>query len=1352
MDNPNITFDPTHSYRIDEFNKQQQALEAETPPALPLDTPEPNPEQDTADAIKLSEENSESTGQSLVDTALGAGRNILEGSFSVPISLLDFGIDAAATVTSPVPGVGPTVQNFNTSWDDMTRFKNPLIQKIREMASVVVPTLLPVGKATAAIRGLQASKAVKAGLGLGAAAGIDAAVIGLSDQGNEDNTVRVLSDTFPSVFGSGGAFPVPESWKTMDGESPAVRKQKNMLDSAAFSVVGDVLGFVASGAKPALRWFIPKDETAKAYKEATQLQSNVETYKRITEIDQALATGPSTANARILKEERAKLVKQVNEGPITDANSVGPYQKAMEDANASRADQIDEEALLQLELGLDEYSPQITPGLALPGANASQAIPPANIAHNRATTAAIKKGIAEGDPVPLGGNGFFKKFAVLGRYRDAITSLAKQGVKSGKYDAVVDGVRISSDEMDEASWEIYTDIMRPGMDPKEIRAKFLPDMDVKTLPSGEKVYTFSGAQTLAAKKAIADLSDLYLGREVTESSARLMDTFGREIASYTEGARNFRELVDDERLHELVGTKLEFLLSEEGLSDYIAGFTLRQRRNWYSSFFKAENAEELANVINKEFSDIYQEAAEKAKAFRNQLDIAAEQSPQLVKALYDTYSYTNGDVDTINKLTKYFNAQFDLGGFLFTKPTKGKMNELYRGFFNVRYNNILSGLSAAKAFVGSSTLLITKPTTALLAHGAEAIFKRDLEPLKRGLYFYSGFAQTNQRALGDAWRRIRYVNSDPDSFIQGIRKDHQIIEDGKWAALDQTAKAFEETGKFGNLVLYRAARGMHDMAKMSVFRYGTTLMSGIDAYTDTFMGTLSARVKAYDDVFTKYGEVTPELLQQAEAQHYAKLFDSKGILKDKYAKYGSGEIAMNLDSSTADVINRITDAIPALKTFIMFPRTAVNYAKVAMSYTPIAYIPGVSKQAKTLYAGNDINKIKDALLEHGLDFDTEPNAMAIYQNLRSEYLGRLMFGNMVVGGAFALAASGRLRGNGPVSAADRRKLRDNYNWREKTVKIGDKWVSYAGFPMVEYILSTVGDVSYYAQDIGSSMSQTIQDKLAWTISATFLNNTPLQGLEPLMALTTGDDAAATRFLAREVRSLIPASGGLSVLARAIDGAQKDIYNDLVGYVTQNVPVARNGIPNRIDYWTGKPINDFDNPILRALNAVNPVQVTDDGEDWRQWLVNSGWTGFDFIKTSSKGVPYTAEQREAIGELIGQQQIWKQVKAIMNNKSYNDEIAEFKALARSGASFPDLEVKASKMRVYEELNAIVRTARDNAEQFLMDQGENPELRHTNLAQDRIDKLVESGQPTQAAQEAQKYQEEIDNLRKYNSLTP
>jgi len=1359
MDNLNITFDPNSADEINKYNQEQQQLgySTDSQPTAKLEEPVVTPEQAVEASVTQPEADSvpesENFFQGAVDTAVTGARNTLEGGFAAPISLLDFGIDAAATVTSPIPGVGPAVQNFNETWDEMTRFKNPIYQKLREFSSVVIPTLLPVGKATTAIRGLQASKAVKGGLALGAAAGIDAAVIGLSDQGLEDNTVRVLSDTFPSVFGADGAFPVPESWKTADGESPAVRKQKNMLDSGAFSIVGDVLGFMLSGAKPALRWFKPLDDQAKAFKQQTLIESNADTYKRITAIDQALKTDPSNANKRVLTEERKRLVEQLNTSSVTDANTKTPYEQALENGNANRAAQIDDEAVTQLDLNFsDSYSPQVTPGLAPAGANAVQAIPPANVAHNKATVAAIKNGISDGDPVPIGSHAFFKKFLVLGKYRDAIQSLAKQGAKAGKYKATIDGFDITTGEMDDAAWKIYTDIMRPGADPAEIRQKFLPKMDMKTLGDGTQVYYFNQQQTRAAAVAVRDLVDLYLGREVTESSARLMDTFGREIASFTEGARTFKEMADDDRIHELVSDKLEFLLAEHGLSSYIAGFNLQQRRGWFDNLFKSKDADELAKTINAEFDTIYKQQADKAKVFRQQLDDAAEQSPQLVKALFDAYSYTNGDVDTILKLTKWFDSQLSPAGLVTSAGTGGKLNEFARGLHNVRYNNILSGLSAAKAAVGSGTLLITRPLTAMLSHGMEAILKRDVEPIKRGLYFYSGFMQTHNRAMLDAVKRIKQVHQDPESFMQMIRKDYQIVDDSKWDALDALGEHYAETGDFGRSFLYNVTKGMHNFAKMRWARYGTTLMSGIDAYTDTFMGTLSSRVRAYDDVFSKFGEVTPELLDKAERAHYSKLFDVNGVLNDKFAKYGSGEIAMNLDSQLADNINNLTGAYPVLKTFMMFPRTSVNYAKLALSYTPIAAIPGVSKQARTLYAGNDVTKIKEVLAEHGVDFDSEANALAIYKNLRDEYLGRVTLGTGIVASLYGYAMNGNIRGNGPVNAADRRKLMDNYNWRPKTIKVGDKWVSYEGMPMVEFMLATIGDAAYYAQDIGSSMSQTLGDKLAWTISATFLNNTPLQGLEPLLQIANGDEAAMSRFAAREIRSLIPMSGGLSVVARAIDSAQKDIYNDLAGYVTQNVPAARNGIPNRIDYWTGKPIQDFDNPILRALNAVNPVQVTDDGEDWRQWLVNSGWTGFNFIKTDSNGVPYTAEQREAIGELIGQQQIWKQVKAMMNNKAYNEEIAEFKELARRGASFPDLEVKASKMRVYQKLNDIVRTAKMRAEENLLFTAENPELRHTNLAQERLDLLVEQGQPKQAAQEAQVYQEEIDNLRKYNSLTP
>jgi len=1327
------------------FEPIAEPMEAPTPvaPEQPVAEEQPTPEPQQ-------EQNNLFPG---IDDPKKFGKEVLQGMATPMLSLMDFGIDAVATVTSPIPGVGPGMQNLKTSWDEMTRFEKPVYQKVREATSVILPTIMGTGLATAPIKGLKASKAAKAGLRLGAGATVDATVVGLSDQGLEDNAFRSLSDYFPTVFGPEGVIPVPEALKTVDGESPALRRQKNIYDSVAFSVLGDAISHLIDGARPVLRWLLPKDETAKAYKEATQLQSNVETYKRITEIDQALATDPSTANARILKEERAKLVKQVNESSVTEANTVSPYEKAMLDANASRAEQIDDEAVMQIEMGLDDYSPQVTPNLALPGANAVQSIPPANVAHNKATTAAIKNGISEGDPVPLGSHAFFKKALVLGNTRDAIQSLAKEGMRAGDYDAVIDGVRMTSSEMDEAAWKIYKDIMRPGVDHKELRQQFIDDnlMNIRADGKNQVVY-FGDTLSKVSMQAASDLVDLYLGRKVTESSARLMDTFGREVASFTEGARTFEEIANDDRVLELVGDKLQFLLAEYNLSNYIAGFTLQQRRGWFKSLFKSQDADELVETINKEFSEVYAEQAAKAQAFREQLDAANKQTPLLTRALFDAYSYTDGNVDTIAKLSEYFNKQFSLEGFITSRNTGGRMNELVRGFHNVRYNNVLSGLAASKALVGSGAQLITKPLNAFIGHGLEAAGKGSLEPLKRGLYVYGSYVQTTKRAALDAVRRIKQVHTDPDSFMDSIRKDYRVVQDEKWEVLDAAAEAYKETGKFGNLFLYNTARNFHNFAKWRWSRYGTTLMSGIDAATDTYMGTITARMRAYDDVISKHGIVSPETLMEAERIHYNKMFDSNGVLQDKFAKYGSGEIAMNLDSRSANALNSLTEQLPFLKTFMMFPRTAINYAKIGMSYTPVAAIPGISKQARTLYAGDDIVKIKKVLGEHGLDPE-DPNAMAMYQNLRTEYFGRIAGSGLVLSALWGYAMEGNIRGNGPVNAAERRRLMDNYGWRPKTIKVGDKWISYEGLPMVEFLLASIGDMAYYSNDIGSSVAQTVHDKLMWTVSATFLNNTPMQGLEPLLQMINGDEAAVSRFAAREIRSVIPFSGGTGVVARAIDAAQKDIYNDLIGYVTQNIPGARNAIPNRIDYWTGKPVNDYDNPILRGLNTMSGIQVTDDGEDWRQWLYDSGWTGFNFIKTSSGGTPFTAEQREMIGQLVGKQQIWKEVKKMMGNPVYEEEIAKYKALAQSGrASTGDLELASQNNKTHQRLNEIVRAARDRAEAAEEFQLAFPEVRYIDRAQDEVNRLVKQGAPNKAASAMEKFQEDIDNLRKYNSLTP
>ena len=171
-------------------------------------------------------------------------------------------------------------------------------------------------------------------------------------------------------------------------------------------------------------------------------------------------------------------------------------------------------------------------------------------------------------------------------------------------------------------------------------------------------------------------------------------------------------------------------------------------------------------------------------------------------------------------------------------------------------------------------------------------------------------------------------------------------------------------------------------------RTGMTAMAGVDAFTDTFMATFNSRLKAYDDIFGKYGktldpEVFSQQLKKAEELNYNQMFDKDGLLTDAAAKNASGEIALNLDDGMTKFINPALNKIPPLKTVMMFPRTSMNQIKLALSYTPISAIPGVGKYGDLLMAGNDINKIKEVMKHHGIkNWDETPNAMAIYKNLR----------------------------------------------------------------------------------------------------------------------------------------------------------------------------------------------------------------------------------------------------------------------------------------------------------------------------------------------------------------------------------
>jgi hypothetical protein len=791
-------------------------------------------------------------------------------------------------------------------------------------------------------------------------------------------------------------------------------------------------------------------------------------------------------------------------------------------------------------------------------------------------------------------------------------------------------------------------------------------------------------------------------------------------------------------------------MEEYALNKYIAGWALKNQDRWQKFLKESPDKESAIRQITEQFDLKVQEKNLQAQGYRDMIRTIARDRPDAAQPLIDAFALSKGDVDSLDKLMKWSAKQLSPMGLL--KSGDEGLNAFAQGVWSVRYNNMLSGISALKAITGNTVALTLRTNNAFLGTGIGALMgKNTVDDLRKATHVYGAFWQVNKRALADSWDTFKrtwnngkWGNDATTDFRELARED--LVTDynpNLWDTLADMEQVWEKDGNWGRLFQYRSARFLYDLGNWRWLKYGTNAMISADAYVQTTVASQLARARAWDEVYG-IGYKGAELAQQlakAEKIAYDESFDALGNLTDAAAKNAAGEISLNLDDETATWLSRGINKLPILKPFFMFPKTGVNGVKSAMSYTPIATIPGMNRYSKVLWAGDDIDKIKDALMEHGIAYDGVPNGMAIFKGLEAEYRGRVAFGALLSTSMLGYALGGNIRGNGPVNAGERKKLRDNFGWQPKTINVAGKWVSYAGYEPLDTILTLVGDLAYYSRDIGSTLTESFVDKLSWTLSATFVNKSWVAGLEPVVAVANGDETAITRFLANEVRAAIPMSGALGVVSNAITSSQKDIYNDLLGYVTNKVPGFSSQLPDQIDIYTGKPLNDIDNPVLRSLNAVNPVKISEGTEPWRQWLIDSGWDGIQMIRKDSSGNhEYTPQEREVLYKYIGEQQLWKEFDKLSKNKKYNDQLDRIRAMRVQGR--PSEEIQAAQSEVYSVMNDIMSQAQKAAE-LRMQQDNEPMWR--SIQESLTNKtLMKQGRIDDAARAADRRKAEIERL--------
>ena len=1293
--------------------------------------------------------------------------HVFQGLAAPGLGVIDFGMDAVGLM-------GKTGDALDDKWDAATKLDSPVHQKIREVSSVVIPSLISGGMTNAALGKIGIERLpflAKHLTKLGAWTLESQIITEISDTSEDHNLGGALTQIFPNTFGPTGSLPLPEAWVTLDSDSPSVRKEKNKFEAGVLSWMGVYAGAALDlkraqslkQVKPKqLDWFIPKSETASQYKQTEMFKgADEDLLIRIQEINEVLSTKRlSKQNENILINELISLEDEV--GMVTgmdDALRRSDLRASDETSEAitRKAENPDQ---LELDLGID---PDLDPGLLDATAKARQVPPAGNVARNMADTTAIKTGNSAGDPAPVITEAMRTKGLMVGpTSRGAVMGVAESARDAGRFNAIVDGFRYTNEQMNAAAWAIYKDIISAeSLD--DVRTLFLENKDVKNLLLGRfKVETFNEEQARGAAFALKYLTDRFLGYDVTTSSARVMDTLGREITSLAEATVEMGPFVDDARVMDLILDKMLFLMDEYALNKYISGWSLRNK-NWFNEVPPGE-LDDVIGRLTSEFTSAENSIHAKNLKFTKTLKALKKRQPEAMAPLVAAFRASDGDVDTLAKLYKWTEQQVTPWGAI-KSPNPKEMNFFAKGLWSYHMNNTLSGKAPINAAIGNLYQIMIKPLTSMLGHIPYAIFDRNVDGLRRTIYFHSAVFETNRRALTDSFRMMKKVHKDPEALARAARKDFVVKRNQTKSILEDMYKVYEKDGNYGMLKQLDLAFGLNDIGQIPALRWGMTGLVAPDAYANTVLATYVARMKAYDEVLYEFGAVEGELamkkLAEAEARLSKEMFDANGLAKDPVLKSIAGEIQLNLDDGVSRWLNQAVTAYPVSRYLLMFPRTQNNWVKNAASWTPFSAIPGFNKYSKTIYARTD-DDIAAALAEHGINMANTPNARVIFEQLRADYTGRLMFSSGLFGGLWSYAMTGNIRGNGSYNASTRMKERDQFGYVPKTINIGGTWRSYEGIPGVEQVLSILGDMAYYAGDLNEPMIENLGSKIMWSLTAAFNNETPLASLEPLIAILNGDLSGFNRLAAQIARTFIPGSSALGILSEAIDGAQKDIEGEMYQYLMNKTPGLRNLLPDRVNPFGGPNVGrtgpNPNSPWEKLRAAIDPTYVSTaaGGDDMKyktstgrvvtfnetmNWLRESAnFGGIGKLNMDSTGsYKYSAAEREQILSRMAERQPWQQMAEIMVNPEYAKQIEDFKYYMKQNPKMNNEKIllKLRLLPFYKAINKVMKNEQRIAEQ-LSNIGDK-----YIIDQQYTDKAMKEGNVNKAAEI------QTQNLLKYNN---
>jgi hypothetical protein len=561
-------------------------------------------------------------------------------------------------------------------------------------------------------------------------------------------------------------------------------------------------------------------------------------------------------------------------------------------------------------------------------------------------------------------------------------------------------------------------------------------------------------------------------------------------------------------------------------------------------------------------------------------------------------AFRRGDPDAQDELRAMTRAMVLAGGdpsktISFGRTAIELFGKTQMGMF---YNSLLSGTKTMIRNLSAAYRLVEAPTSIALT----GMRKGDPALVKSGMAGFHAISTSTQEALKVA--SITWKTGIPQSWTPKV-----IIEQAETAAMLDSMEKMARTPMESMAVGF--LKGHLQVAKWFDFP-SKILMS-----SDDFLKTILVRQRiAEQSMYKALTEVKDPMDVPAKVKtymdEYNKFIDPQtGRVTDsglqKYAEIGTFQDDPGIGINALGMfLENMPFVGPLGKLVVPFLRTPANILRYQVEHTPL-----VGRYAGEYLA---VKQSKDALRI-------------------AEYEGREMIGALTIATGASLAASELITGNLPADPRERARWR-TLGIRPRSVKIGDKWVSYNTLEPLNNILAASADIVMLAKSgLNEDWVENLSGQLGLAIAASLTEKSYFAGLEAISNFTNPTELlkgdTVLKGLLQTANNQIPLAGTRRAFANAFDPYQREFDNELQRAMASAVPLYSQSLPEKINVLTGEPLK---NPNGGPWNALVPFETNPDNKDpVAKMLMAAEYNWSDSLDVSPTGYQLSGEEKSFI---------------------------------------------------------------------------------------------------------------------------